>query len=187
MAGAIADRFDGALAHYGDGDAPCTADVEWFASGSSSGTILKSDNGIAAGPALPLSGGDVATAGIATGVEIEEDIEVGDDNGVTAGVAAIGNEELDVDLGAGVAITLEFAISAGGSVGFDAGDSVNVGAGRSIGAAVGIGVKLCGGDARDITGGSAEPSGVVVAGVGDAGMGNDSTAAVGVADVAAAG
>jgi hypothetical protein len=178
---------------HGDGGAAGDADVEGVVSGSSSGTILKSDDGIAVGPALPFAGGDVAIAGIAIDVGMAEEIEasVGDDDGVAGGLASIGGVELIGAVGAGVVITVGVATGAGGSVGVAAGGSVTVGAGGSIGDGVGIGVKICdgegGGDAKDVAGGRAELAGVVVAGVNDAAAAADSALAVGVGDVADAG
>ena len=91
---------------------------------------MKSDNGIAAGPALPFAGGDVAIAGIAIDVGMGEEIEasVGDDDGVAGGVASIGGVELIVGVGAGFVIAVGVATGAGGSVGVAADGRVTMGA-----------------------------------------------------------
>jgi hypothetical protein len=188
---AIADRFDAAAcSNYGDADTDGDADSAGEAPGSSSGTILKSDNGIVAEPARPLMGGDLATAGIAIGVGMREGlaVSVGDDVGVGYGVAASG---LIVGVGAAVGITVGVAIGAGRSVGVDADGRVTVGAGGSACAAVGIGVNVCagddGGDAGEITGAGAEPWWVEVGGVSDADAGDNIAPAVGVGDAVGAG
>lgn len=176
---ASVDRFDSpAFSDHCDGDKDGDADVERVASGSSSGTILNSDNGIAAEPVLVLMGGDVATAGIGIGVGMEEGSEALAADRVAADVVAIGGAALNAGVAAGVAFAVRAAFGAGASIGVDVAGSVTVGAGGSSGAGAGI-VANVGGDDAEITGARTELAGVEIAGTDDGKAADEPEPAVG--------